>query len=141
MINIESTVFNAIATELRSQYDGISVYGEYVQAPESFPCVCIVEDDNYTPSELQSNTSLDMFAHINYTITIYTNNTDGIGKKALGKEIADKVDDIMIRFRFRRIQKTQVPNIDRTIYRMVLRYQGVVQKSDAKEDFYIVFAR
>lgn len=141
MINIESTVFNAIATELRSQYDGISVYGEYVQAPESFPCVCIVEDNNYTPSALQTNTDLEGYANVNYTITIYTNNTDGIGKKALGKQIADKVNDIMVGFRFRRIQYTQAPNIDRTIYRMVLRYQGIVKKTDYKEDFYVVFAR
>ena len=48
MINIESEVFNTVATALRSEFTGIFVSGESVAAPSSFPAVTLVEDDNST---------------------------------------------------------------------------------------------
>ena len=48
MINIESEVFNTVATALRDEITGIFVSGEAIAAPSSFPAVTIVEDDNST---------------------------------------------------------------------------------------------
>ena len=143
MIDIENTLFNAVATALRTEYEGIKVYGEYVAEPASFPTVNMWENSNAIWSGGESNTSLDDYANVGYTIQVFTNSST---KKLQGKEIANFIDNIMTGFRFRRTLMQQVPNIDRTIYRIELRYTGTVKRTDFDPTeegnvFYQVFPR
>lgn len=127
MIDIENTLFNAVATQLRTNHEGIKVYGEYVAEPASFPCVNMWESSNSVWAEGESNTSLDDYVNVTYTIQVFTNTPT---KKADGKALANEIDDIMLGLRFRRTLLQQVPNIDRTIYRIELRYSGLIKRTD-----------
>lgn len=127
MIDIENTLFDAVATQLRTNHEGIKVYGEYVAEPASFPCVNMWENSNNVYAQLESNTSLDDYVNVGYTIQIFTNTQT---KKEDGKALAHEIDDIMLRYRFRRVLMQQIPNIDRTIYRIELRYTGTVKRTD-----------
>lgn len=127
MIDIENTLFNAVATQLRTNHEGIKVYGEYVAEPASFPCVNMWESSNSVWAEGESNTSLDDYVNVTYTIQVFTNTPT---KKADGKALANEIDDIMLGLRFRRTLLQQVPNIDRTIYRIELRYTGLIKRTD-----------
>ena len=53
MIDIESTVFDYVATALREEYKGISVVSTSSDTPAKFPAVCLWEQDNscYAPSQ------------------------------------------------------------------------------------------
>ena len=127
MIDIENYMFDKVATQLRTNHDGIKVYGEYVAEPVSFPCVNMWESANSVWAEGESDTSLDDYVNVTYTIQVFTNSQT---KKADAKALANEIDEIMTRYQFRRILLQQVPNIDRTIYRIELRYSGLVKRTD-----------
>ena len=131
MIDIENIVFTKVATALRSKFSGISVYGEYVETPASFPCVTLVESDNRVYERTRDLDGIEHHALITYEVNVYTN--DSQMKKSVAKEIANFVDDLMSSMLFTRKFRGQTPNIDRTIYRITLRYQGVVREAVEKD--------
>lgn len=126
MIDIESEVFNYVTEPLRSEYPGISVYGEYVEVPSSFPSVSLVEDDN---SEIGTNRTLgrlpEMASNLMYTANVYSNLATG--KKTQAKAIMDAIDTRMHELGFERMMRSQLPNVDRTIYRVTARYRKIMQ--------------
>lgn len=126
MIDIESSVFNTVANALRTSYNGISVYGEYVETPSSFPSVSLVEDDN---TEIETNTTLfhstETASNLMYTANVYSNLQSG--KKAQAKAIMDVLDTQMRNMGFIRTMRSQLPNVDRTIYRVTARYTRIIQ--------------
>lgn len=131
MIDIENYVFDQIKTEVTTTFTNARMYGEYVALPESFPCVTLVEADNSV-----YRGSLDQreeYALVMYEINIFTNTST---KKTDAKKIAHIIDEKMSAMGFTRIYRDQVPNVDRTIYRIVLRYNGVVSQND---DSYTVY--
>lgn len=124
IIDIENEVFTTIATELRSQFTGINVYGEDVRSPSSFPCVSIVEADNYTLRRTQDSGSNENHANVMYEVNVYSNKTSG--KKTECKEIFAVIDEIMLGLGFTRSNKNPVTMDEATIYRIVGRYVAIV---------------
>ena len=127
MIDLENTLFNIVATELRNNHQDIVVYGEYVAEPASFPCVNMWESGNSVNAMYEDTSALDDYVNVTYAIQVYTNTPT---KKLDAKAIANEIDTIMTRYRFRRSLFSQVPNIDRTIYRIEMRYSGIVKRTD-----------
>src|SRR5574344_1160625 len=126
MIDIENELFTKIATELRSQFTGINVYGEDVRSPSSFPCVSIVEADNYTLRRTQDSGSNENHANVMYEVNVYSNKTSG--KKTECKEIFAVIDEIMLGLGFTRSNKNPVTMDEATIYRIVGRYVAIVSR-------------
>ena len=126
MIDIENEVFNSVANALRAEFPRISVYGEVVETPSSFPSVSLVEDDN---SEIESNKTLgrlpETACNLMYTANAYSNLKTG--KKAQAKAIMDVIDERMHHMGFTRTMRSQLPNVDRTIYRITARYTKTFQ--------------
>ena len=126
MIEIESDVFNEVATALRSAYSGVFVSGEYVETPACFPCVTIVEADNRILESMRT-TNIENAVSVMYEINIYSNKVNG--KKAEAKAIAATADTVMLSLGFTRTFSERVPNLnDSSIYRIVCRYEAVVDK-------------
>lgn len=132
MIDIENYVFTQLANAIRTAYSGATVYGEYVEAPASFPCVTIVEADNRVLNETRDLSGIEHYARVMYEINVYTN--DAIGKKSKAKAIANVIDGVMSQMLFTRTFRRQTPNIDRTIYRITLRYTAVVSENYGTEE-------
>jgi hypothetical protein len=128
VINIESEVFNAVATALRSEFTGIFVSGESVAAPSSFPAVTLVEQDNSTYQRSLDSSGSEKHAVVMYEANAYSNL--GSGKKKQTRAIMAIIDDEMQDMGFVRIGSSpaEVPNADKTIYRMVARYRATVSK-------------
>ncbi len=125
MINIESEVFNTLATVLRAEYNPISIYGEYVKAPSVFPCVTIEEKDNYVYERSQTSDGIENHAGLMYEINVYSNKKTG--KKSQCKDIFSLIDGEMQDMGFTRTMLNPFPNEeDATIYRMIGRYKAVV---------------
>ena len=130
MIDLEFDIFTALATRLRTEYPGIFVSGEYVPAPPSFPAVSIVESDNRVVEDMRT-LNIENAALVMYEVQIYSAKVNG--KKAEAKEIAETVDAFLTSIGFTRTMKNQVPNMnDATIYRIVCRYEAIIDK-----DFWI----
>ena len=132
MIDIENKVFNDIAVPLREQFKGIYVVGEFIDLPNSFPCVTLVEEDNFTYTGSQDTSLQENHANIVYTVNIYSNKAKG--KKTEAKAIADVIDNLMQDMKFTRTFRSQIPNTDRTIYRIIMRYSAIVSKGKTDGD-------
>jgi len=129
VIDIENELFTKIATALREEFSSIFVTGETVKAPASFPCVSIVEMDNYTLDRTKTSGNVENHANIVYEINVYSNKTTG--KKTECKAIFKDIDREMTELGFTRIMRSPVPNMeDLTIYRMVGRYRAVISKNE-----------
>lgn len=129
MIDIESTVFNAVATRVREIFPDIFMVGEYVKSPSSFPAVSLVEMDNSTRIETIDSGSDENHANVMYEVNVYSNKTTG--KKSECKAIMALIDGEMLAMGFSRNTLTPVPNeYDSTIYRMVGRYRATVSSNN-----------
>ena len=82
MIDYSNEIFNAVAADLRSTYEGIKVVGEYVSSPTHFPTVTIDEIQNI-PAHLDS-AEQPKYASVIYRIQVFCN---GTGKRAKAREI------------------------------------------------------
>ena len=126
MIDIENDVFTAVASVLRAAYPNIYVVGEYVPAPPRFPAVSIVEADNRVVTRMRTR-NIENAASVMYEVNIYSNKASG--KKSEAKAIAATIDEKFADIGFTRTMKEQVPNLnDATIYRIVCRYEAIVDK-------------
>lgn len=123
MIDIESQVFTPIAHEVRSQFAGAFVTGEYVKAPSEFPHVSMVESDNYTSAGHRDTSNAERYSTVMYEINVYSNKATG--KKSECRQIMALIDHMMYCRNFTRLSMTPVPNMeDATIYRITARYRA-----------------
>jgi hypothetical protein len=126
LIDLENEVFNTIATALRVAYPKIYVTGEYVASPPKFPAVSIVEADNRVVQNMRT-LHIENAANVMYEVNVYSNKT--AGKKSEAKAITAVLDQEFARIGFTRTMMNQVPNLnDATIYRIVCRYEAIVDK-------------
>lgn len=129
MIDIENMLFTKIATALRSEFSGIFVTGEYVNAPPKFPAVYIVEMDNTVNRAGRDTSGIEHFADVMYQVDIFSNKNNG--KKAECKAIAALIDDMFAEMGFTRSYLNPVPNMDNsTIYRLTGRWIATVGKDN-----------
>ena len=127
MIDVESEIFNAVATVVREKYPDIYMVGEYVKTPPKFPFVSLVEMDNQSYQRTEDSSSSENHVSVMYEVNIYSNKT--VGKKSECKEIAAVIDEQMLALGFARTMLQPIPNLDdATIYRMVGRYSAIISK-------------
>lgn len=132
MIDVENIIFTELATALRTAHSGIQVYGEYVETPAKFPCVTIVEADNSVYEYTRDLSGVEHYARVMYEINIYTNKAGSL--KSGAKAIAKTIDTYMIGRLFTRTFMGQTPNVDRTLYRITMRYTAVVREGISDGD-------
>lgn len=130
MIDAENLIFANIATALRSAYPGIWVVGEYIDVPAEFPAVSIIEGDNSVLRKM-STLQIENAVSVMYEVNVYSNLARG--KKQQAKAIIAAIDKEFCKINFVRTMCNPVSNLqDATIYRMVARYEAVIDK-----DFWI----
>lgn len=123
MIDIERQIYTPIADALRKQFRGISVSGEYVNAPPKFPYVSIVEQDNYMSTNRLDSGSSEKFATVMYEVNVYSDKAGS--KKTVCREIMGFIDKMLYARNFTRISLSPVPNLENgTIYRLNARYRA-----------------
>lgn len=128
MIDIENEVFSKLKKAIQKAHHDAYVTGEYVRTPPSFPCVSIEEQDNYPLRSTQSTSSLENHAILMYEVNVYSNKA--VGKKTECRAIAKTIDNAFMSMGFNRRMLNPIPNMDSaTIYRMIARYQCVVDRN------------
>lgn len=123
MIDIEKLIYTPVAEALRKRFKGISVSGEYVNAPPKFPYVSIVEQDNYMSANRLDSSDQERFSTLMYEVNVYSDKAGS--KKSVCREIMGAVDKMLYKRNFTRISLSPVPNMENgTIYRLVARYRA-----------------
>lgn len=133
MIDIEVDVLNEVRKYLK-QYEntviplqGLTISGEAVRTPASFPFSTLIEKDNSTNISHRSTAREEDFADVLYEVNVYSNKQ--FGKKSECRTIASFIDEAMIGLGFSRISLEPMVNLDdASVYRMVGRYRASVSK-------------
>lgn len=126
MIDIENLIVTKVNTALatlKQTYTNLKVVSDYIEVSESFPLVSVVQTDNYTHLGTQDAELEDHAVNVTFEINVYANDSK---KKSTAKKIASAVDEEMLKNLFTRIFMGQTPNVDRTVYRITMRYTAVV---------------
>ena len=126
MIDIENLIVDKVNTglaTLKQTYPKLKVVSEYVETMAEFPLVSVVEEDNYSHLGTQDAELVDHAVNVMYSVNVYTH---GKNKKSVAKQIASKVDETMLSNLFTRTFMGVTPNVDRTVYRITMRYTAVV---------------
>lgn len=125
MIDVENLVIDTISKALKaSAYSNTLVTSEYTDAPSSFPCVSVVESDNYTYRKTQDDSLTEHHANLMYEVNVFSNKTKGARSEV--KAIMDIVDSTFQNIKFTRTTKLFIPNKDKTISRAVARFEAIV---------------
>ena len=125
MIDYSNEIFNAVATDLRLEYDGIKVVGEYVASPTVFPTVTIDEIQNI-PTHLDS-AALPKYAEVLYRVQVFCN---GTGKRALAREIYGTVAQRLSLLGLVGVSYTTTPAIyNSEVYSITATCRGVIDRN------------
>ena len=125
MIDVENLVIDTISKALKaSAYSNTLLVSDYTDAPSSFPCVSVIESDNYTYRKTQDDDLKEHHTNVMYEVNVYSNKTSGAKSEA--KKIMEIVDNSLQNIKFTRTLKQPIPNKDKSIYRIVARYEAVI---------------
>lgn len=142
MIDVENLVIDTISKALKaSAYSSTLLVSEYTDTPSSFPCVSVIEADNSVYSRTQDNDLKEHHISVMYEVNVYSNKTSG--KKTEAKKIMNIVDTAFQNIKFTRTFKNSVPNKDKSIYRIVARYEAVIgeEQTIGNDKVYQVYRR
>ena len=127
MINVENEIFDRVSTSVRGLFPNVSMTGEYVKTPPSFPHISLEEKDNSVFTRTQTSTEYENHDILMYEVNVYSNKTKG--KKTECKEIISIIDNEMLSIGFTRTMLQPIPNMDdATIYRLTARYTAIISK-------------
>lgn len=128
MIDVSNEIFNAVATALRSAYEGIKVVGEYVSSPTHFPTVTIDEIGN-VPTHLDSASS-NKYARVTYRVQVFSNLKSG--KRRQAREIYAHLDGVLQGVGLFAATYTTTPAIyNSEVYCITATYEAVVDRNGA----------
>ena len=123
---MESAIFNRVAEKFSEEFPNGSRYGEVVYTPAKFPCLTLVESDNYTYEKSLTAKTKEHHAWLVYDANAYSNLVTGAKQEC--QAIMNLVDEEMLSMGFVRMFCTQTRNEDNRIYRMTARYRAVVSE-------------
>lgn len=134
MIDIENYVFTTLKNAILEKYPDAVVQGDYVEEMERFPAVTINEIGNATLRRMQDEEPVEHYATITYEVNVYCNAR--LGKKAMGKDILNIVDGVMLSMKFSKGLTRRLPAVNntRTVYRLYSRYTAVVDEGTVETD-------
>ena len=125
MINIFNEMFDKLDQALKSYDETIGTDSVYVNMPSQYPFVSMEEIDNRVYEQGSDCCEIENFAETEYEINIYTKSPI---KKSKGNDIANVVDNFFKQYGFVRQSRNVLQSGDETIYRIIIRYRGVVSK-------------
>ena len=126
MIDVESIIFDRVATKYSEQYPDGSRYGEMTETPARFPCLTLIETDNATYDFSLDAQMKEHHARLTYEANVYSQLT--YGAKQQCQDIMNLVDNEMLSMGFTRLFCNQTKSVDPRIYRMTARYRAVISE-------------
>ena len=128
VLDFERYVFDECARAVYGLFPTAYVTGDdRVVKPASFPAVSIVESGNAEVDSTRDSSGEENAVSLGYTVNVYSN-SEAEGRSQC-KAIAKAIDAVFRKWNFRRTMSRPLDNAaDPSIYRMVTRYSGIVDK-------------
>lgn len=123
MIKVFNELYTLVKNELETNFEGIKASSVYTNTPSSYPFVSIEELDNSIYEQGIDDGKLENFVNVDYELNIYTKGTK---RKSESDKILEVIDDILSSLGFVRTNTYPIPTNDETLYRVAVRYSGVV---------------
>lgn len=127
MIDIANVVLRIVKEAVQAVYPECDVISYNPDVISKFPCVTVVEKDNSVYERSQDNISSENHATVVFEIQAYSNNTTG--KREEAKKLLKLADEAMLNSNFTRTLKNELPNSDRSVYRLYASYTAIVAQS------------
>lgn len=128
MIDIEPVVYTTVHDDIIAAFPNTVISDIPPEVDAKFPFVTIREDSNRTYRSSLDGAPTEHHAIVVYEISAYSNKQTG--RKQECKRIMDVADRSMQGMKFTRVQRHELPTIDRTIMRMYARYEAVVEEPE-----------
>ena len=125
MIDIFNELFTLVANTLTTYDNTISLSSVYTNMPSDYPFVSVEEIEDSVYEQGSDCCEIENFATKDYEINIYTKNPN---KKSKGDSIAQVIDTLFKSKGFVRTSKNVFQSENETIYRIIIRYSGVVSQ-------------
>ena len=123
MIDVSHEIFTSIATQVRAQYSPVTVIGESVSVPASFPCVAVDEIYN-VPSHLDTSNQ-EAYNAVTYRVQVFCS---GENKRAQAREIFKTVAETCWGLNLVRKTYTTVPDVyNSSIYQITATFEADVR--------------
>ena len=123
MIDYSNEIFTDAATTLRNAVDGITVIGEYVSSPTSFPTVTIDEISNVPKHRDSAKT--EKYSTVRYRVQVFSNKSSG--KRTEARSIFNVVDNRLSELGFVRKTYTTTPDVyNSSVYQITAAYEAVL---------------
>lgn len=129
MVDIENAVYTEVRAAAKAVASNIDCSGTYVPVPKHFPHLYFAETENRVYTDSITLNSRENHARVQYQADVYC---IGETKKTDAKAIAAAVDEKMLSLGFVREFMGNTPNMDDSIYRVTLRYSGIVSVGEQK---------
>jgi len=126
MIDIESVVFNTVYDAVIAEFPDIRVDAGYVETSATFPAVSVIETNSVPVRSTNTDDCAENYTRLYYEVNIYSAKQDTAKTEA--RSIAKVVDAAMQSLKCYRTMMHQLPNQDRTIFRLYLRYEVIVRE-------------
>jgi hypothetical protein len=126
LIDAESTIFDRVADAFDEAYPNGSRYGEETTSPPRFPCLTLVQVDNFTYEPSLDAANKEHNAWLVFEANVYSNKTAGAKQEC--KDIMQLVDEQMQSLNFVRLFCTPSKNADKKYFRMTARYRAVISE-------------
>ena len=135
MIDKEDEIYDSVYRDIIAQYSDCYVTSTYVNKPPKFPCVSIVQATNQVFRYTQDTTHDEVQALLLFDVNVYSSKVDTAKSEA--KAIMNVVDDGFAKLGFVRMMLEPIPNErDASIYRLVSRYRGIIDKNGVVYRYY-----
>lgn len=124
---------NYVYTQVISALNGVDCSSVYAPVPDKYPHLYFTQLNKATHTPYISTSRIDNADEVTFEAQV-TSAKDTLAKSEC-KEIMSAIDDVMYGMRFSLMSSNPVPEVDRTKYRLVHRYSGVVRPYiDGEED-------
>lgn len=127
MIDFEREIYTHVVKRVQAVHGDVEFSGIDERLPSKFPFVSLVEADSTTRADTIDSGSFENHINVMYEVNVYSNKSSG--RKAECKAILATIDDTFIRMGFARTMRNPATMDDATIYRMVARYTGAIDKN------------
>lgn len=125
MIDIETEVFDRVATAIYAEYPDTTVSSMLTSAPASFPAVSLIESSNTEATDRSDSSMRENASDVAYYCSVYSDRRNGA--KGQAKRIAQIVDEAMRSMNFARTYYERVENPAKTsVYQINIRFSAVV---------------
>lgn len=125
MINIFNELYTYLVDTLADYDSNIKTSSVYQNVPTEYPFVSFEEIVDAVYSLTSDDCNIENHAQKEYEVNIYTQKPN---KKSKADAIANIIDNMMSRYGFTRVSKNAIQDTNETIYRIILRYDGIVSK-------------